>query len=60
MKNKDDIPIPCPICGKRICGVEGKPEGDFAVKLKCHGSCGLVSLSAQYIRKILTKHIKKL
>ncbi|MBW2606118.1 MAG: hypothetical protein JRD05_00635 [Deltaproteobacteria bacterium] len=52
-KGKKDTPIPCPICGKRICDGNGKPEGDFGIELKCPGSCGYVWLSAKYIQKHL-------
>jgi hypothetical protein len=54
-----DIPIPCPICGKRICDCKGSPEGEFEIELKCSGACGFVSLGADYFRKILTKETIK-
>jgi len=51
----DDIKIPCPLCGRRICDGQGHvPGGDFALELKC-GICGFVWVTSRYLRKFLTK-----
>ena len=51
----NDKPIPCPICGKRICDCKGTPEGDFEIELKCPGACGFVRLDTVYMRKFVDK-----
>jgi|GEM_PF-3149812 len=58
-KNKKEIELPCPRCGKRICDCKGFPElTDFEIELKCR-SCGYVWLSTQYMRKTIDKALNK-
>jgi Zn-finger nucleic acid-binding protein len=52
-RKRKDIPIPCPICGSRICDGEGVPEGSFGIELKCPKSCGYVWLDVDYLKKYL-------
>jgi len=57
-KTHDDVPIPCPHCGKRIMDAAGHfCAGDFEIELKCQNtrSCGYVRIKAQYIEKYLDK-----
>lgn len=59
MGKGQEIMIPCPRCGKRICDCKGMPEGDFEIELECPGKCGFVNLSVDYLKKVLTNTHKK-
>jgi len=38
----------------------GVPERDWSIVAKCPGSCGVVFVTAQHVRKVLTKGRKYL
>lgn len=49
-----DRRIPCPVCGKRIMDWQGPEPGTwFSIELRCPGDCGLVTVTAGYIKKCL-------
>ena len=53
--HKEEVEIPCPICGKRICDAKGEALGTLEVELKCSGNCGFVWVNIQHMLNFLTK-----
>jgi len=57
-----EIPIPCPICGKRLLDFKGHScPGNFEIEVKClhTKSCGYVRITAQYIEKKLAIYLQE-
>ena len=45
-----DVPVPCPVCGRRICDVQGRDQGDLSLEIWCPSCRCFVWLTANYLK----------